>query len=53
VARFCRKVAIALVDRMLPLKVQDTLFFPRIPDGGIAPVAIALFVTRVRKERKS
>ena len=53
VARFRRNVAITPVDRMLPLKVQDALFFPRIPDGGIDPMGIALSYHRVRKERKS
>ena len=44
-ARLRRKVAITLLDRMLPLKVEDTLFFPRIPDGGIAPMDIVLYIT--------
>jgi hypothetical protein len=38
---------------MLPLKVQDALFFPRIPGGGIVPMVIALYIIVVRKERKS
>jgi hypothetical protein len=46
-------VAITQVDIILPLKVEDTLFFPRIPDGGIVPMVIALCITGVRKERKS
>ena len=44
-----RKVAIAPVDRMLPLKVQEALFFPRIPDGGIVPMFMALCITGVGK----
>jgi hypothetical protein len=46
-------VAIALIDSTSPLKVEDTLFFPRIPDGGIVPMVIALHVAGVEKERKS
>jgi len=52
VARFGRKVAIAPLDKMLPLKVQDALFFPRISDGVIAPMEIARLVSMIRKERK-
>ena len=33
VAKFRRDVALTQVDKMLPLKVQDTPFFPRISDG--------------------
>jgi hypothetical protein len=46
-------VAIAPVDEKLPLKVEDALFFPRIPDGGITLMVIALYITGVKKERKS
>ncbi len=42
VAQFGRNVAITRVDKMLPLKVQDALFFPGISDGGIAPMVISL-----------
>jgi hypothetical protein len=45
-------VAITQVDRMIPLKVRDALFFPRIPDGGIVPMVIALYIAGVKKERK-
>jgi hypothetical protein len=41
------------MDRMLPLKVQDAPFFPRIADGGIAPMDIAFYIIGVGKERKS
>ncbi len=51
-ARFGRKVAITPIAKMLPLKVQDALFFPRISDGGIAPMEIARLVSVIRKERK-
>jgi hypothetical protein len=46
-------VAIALIARMLPLKVEDTLFFPRIPDGGVVPKVIEVYITGARKERKT
>ena len=40
-ARLRRNVAITPVDKMFPPKVQDALFSPRIPDGGIDLMAIA------------
>ena len=51
--RLRRNVAITPIDIMVPAKVKDTPFFPRIPDGGIAPVEIAISVIVIRKERKS
>ena len=48
-----RNVAITPVDKKFPLKVEDALFSPRIPDGGIAPMDMALYITGVRKEPKS
>ncbi len=51
-ARFGRKVAITPLAKILPLKVQDTLFFPRISDGGMAPMVVSLPVGVTGKERK-
>jgi hypothetical protein len=41
-ARLRQNVAITPLDKMFPPKVQDALFSPRIPDGGIAPMDMAL-----------
>jgi hypothetical protein len=46
-------VAITPVDKVLPLKVLDAPFFPRVSDGGIVPMVIELYTIRIRKERKS
>ncbi len=53
VARFGRNVAITPIDNMLPLKVLDSPFFPRISDGGIAPLVTSRLVSVIGKERKS
>jgi hypothetical protein len=46
-------VAITPVDKLFSLKEQEALFFPRISDAGIIPMAIARKVIVIREGRKS
>ena len=52
-ARFRRNLATTPIDKMLPLKIQDTLFFPRISDSETTSPDIEIQIIVIGKERKS